>query len=106
MNDIRVLKDEELKQVSGGVQLNAFAVPDENGEKYYRVKMTAISDNTKVAVIKKLRGLTDLGLKEAKHTVENLPTTICDHVLYDKAMDVYNSLIEAGALCYIEEMNQ
>jgi large subunit ribosomal protein L7/L12 len=51
----------------------------------------------KVAVIKAVRGLTGLGLKEAKDLVESAPAPIKEGVSKDEAADVKKQLEEAGA---------
>ena len=51
----------------------------------------------KVGVIKVVRALTGLGLKEAKDLVEAVPATIKEGVPKDEAQDVKNQLEEAGA---------
>ncbi len=51
----------------------------------------------KIAVIKVVRGLTDMGLKEAKEAVDGCPTTLLTAVNKDKAEDAKTQLEEAGA---------
>ena len=51
----------------------------------------------KVGVIKVVRALTGLGLKEAKDLVEAVPANIKEGVSKDEAEDVKNQLEEAGA---------
>jgi large subunit ribosomal protein L7/L12 len=51
----------------------------------------------KVAVIKAVRGLTGLGLKEAKEAVEGTPTTVKEGVDKAEAEDVKKQLEEVGA---------
>ncbi len=51
----------------------------------------------KVAVIKAVRGITGLGLKEAKGAVEGTPTTVKEGVDKAEAEDVKKQLEEAGA---------
>ncbi len=51
----------------------------------------------KVAVIKAVRGITGLGLKEAKDAVEGTPTTIKEGVEKAEAEDIKKQLEEAGA---------
>ena len=51
----------------------------------------------KVAVIKAVRGITGLGLKEAKDAVEGTPTPIKEGVDKAEAEDVKKQLEEAGA---------
>jgi len=51
----------------------------------------------KVAVIKAVRALTGLGLKEAKEAVESAPSTLKEGVSKDEAEEAKKSLEEAGA---------
>ncbi len=62
----------------------------------FDVVMTSFGSN-KVAVIKAVRALTGLGLKEAKEAVEGAPTTIKEGVSKDEAEEVKKALEEAGA---------
>jgi len=58
--------------------------------------MTSFGDN-KVGVIKAVRAITGLGLKEAKEMVEGAPSTIKEGVSKDEAEEVKKQLEEAGA---------
>ncbi|MEW7976101.1 MAG: 50S ribosomal protein L7/L12 [Candidatus Sedimenticola endophacoides] len=62
----------------------------------FDVVMTSFGAN-KVAVIKAVRGVTGLGLKEAKEAVEGAPTTLKEGVSKEEAEDVKKQLEEAGA---------
>jgi large subunit ribosomal protein L7/L12 len=62
----------------------------------FDVIMTSFGGN-KVAVIKAVRALTGLGLKEAKDAVEGAPTPVKEGVSKDEAEDVKKQLEEAGA---------
>ena len=62
----------------------------------FDVILTGFGDN-KVAVIKAVRGLTGLGLKEAKDAVEGAPTTVKEGVSKAEAEDIKAKLTEAGA---------
>lgn len=67
----------------------------------FDVVMTSFGSN-KVAVIKVVRGVTGLGLKEAKEAVEGAPTTLKEGVSKDEAEDVKKQLEEAGAAVEIK----
>ena len=56
----------------------------------------------KVPVIKVVRSLTGMGLKEAKDLVEAVPATIKEAVNKDEAEDVKKQLEEAGATVEIK----
>ena len=62
----------------------------------FDVVMSSFGSN-KVAVIKAVRAITGLGLKEAKDAVEGVPSTIKEAVAKDEAEDVKKQLEEAGA---------
>ena len=62
----------------------------------FDVVMTSFGDN-KVNVIKVIRGVTGLGLKEAKDMVEGVPATVKEGVSKAEAEDVKKQLVEAGA---------
>ena len=62
----------------------------------FDVVMTSFGAS-KVGVIKAVRALTGLGLKEAKDLVETSPGTIKEGISKDEAEDVKKQLEEAGA---------
>lgn len=72
----------------------AAAAAEEKTE--FDVVMSSFGGN-KVAVIKAVRAITGLGLKEAKDTVEGAPSTIKEAVSKDEAEDFKKQLEEAGA---------
>ena len=51
----------------------------------------------KIGVIKVVRALTGLGLKEAKEAVEGAPTTLKEAVSKEEAEEAKKQLVEAGA---------
>lgn len=51
----------------------------------------------KINVIKAIRAITGLGLKEAKDMVEGVPATVKEGVSKDEAADLKKQLEEAGA---------
>ena len=73
----------------------AAAAPAEE-QTEFNVNMTSFGAN-KVAVIKVVRAITSLGLKEAKDLVEGAPTNIKEGVNKDEAEDLKKQLEEAGA---------
>ena len=62
----------------------------------FDVVLTGFGDN-KVAVIKVVRGLTGLGLKEAKDVVEGAPSTLKEGISKAEAEEAKKQLEEAGA---------
>ncbi|MEK6789906.1 MAG: 50S ribosomal protein L7/L12 [Pseudomonadota bacterium] len=67
----------------------------------FNVVMTSFGAN-KVAVIKVVRELTGLGLKEAKDLVEAAPKAVKEAVSKDEAADVKTKLEAAGATAEIK----
>ncbi len=62
----------------------------------FDVMLSSFGSN-KVSVIKVVRALTGLGLKEAKDLVEGAPSTVKEGVSKDEAADMKKRLEEAGA---------
>ncbi len=62
----------------------------------FDVVLTSFGAN-KVSVIKTVRAMTGLGLKEAKEAVEGVPTTVKEAVSKDEAEEAKKQLEEAGA---------
>ena len=62
----------------------------------FDVVLTAFGDQ-KIQVIKVVRALTGLGLKEAKDVVEGVPSAIKEGVTKDEAEDAKKQLEDAGA---------
>ncbi|MCK4841460.1 MAG: 50S ribosomal protein L7/L12 [Methylococcales bacterium] len=67
----------------------------------FDVIMTSFGGN-KVSVIKAVRGITGLGLKEAKATVEGAPTSVKEGVSKAEAEETVKTLEEAGASAEIK----
>ena len=62
----------------------------------FDVVLEGFGDN-KIAVIKAVREITGLGLKEAKETVEGAPKAIQEGIAKDKAEEIKAKLEAAGA---------
>ncbi|MDH5231483.1 MAG: 50S ribosomal protein L7/L12 [Gammaproteobacteria bacterium] len=73
---------------------DAGAAAEEQTE--FDVVMTSFGSN-KVAVIKAVRGITGLGLKEAKAMVEGAPAPVKEGASKAEAEDIKKQLEEAGA---------
>ena len=78
--------------VPGG---GAEAAPEEEKTEF-DVVITAVGDK-KIQVIKVVRAVTGLGLKEAKALVDELPGNVKEGVSKEEADDVVKQLEEAGA---------
>ena len=70
------------------------AAPAEQTE--FDVILTA-AGQSKLAVVKLVKELTGLGLKEAKELVDSAPKSIKEKVSKDEAEALKNQLVEAGA---------
>jgi large subunit ribosomal protein L7/L12 len=78
----------------------AAAAPAEEKTEF-NVVMDSFGEN-KVAVIKVVRAVTGLGLKEAKDLVEGAPSTVKEGVKKDEADTIKKQLEEAGAKATIK----
>lgn len=93
---------EEVFGVSAAAPVAIAAAPAGDGgaeaeEKTdFDVILEGFGDN-KIAVIKVVREITGLGLKEAKEAVEGAPKAIQEGVAKDKAEEIKAKLEEAGA---------
>jgi large subunit ribosomal protein L7/L12 len=102
VNDLAdILKDEHgiepaaaAVAVAGGAATGGDAVTEEKSE--FDVVLTA-AGGSKLAVVKLVKELTGLGLKEAKELVDNAPSNIKESVSKDEADGLKKSLEEAGA---------
>ncbi len=72
------------------------AAPAAEEKTEFTVVMTSFGEN-KVGVIKVVREITGLGLKEAKDLVESAPATVKEDVSKDDAEAIKKKLEEAGA---------
>jgi len=87
--------------VSAAAPAAAAAAPAAAGEaaeekSEFDVILTAMGDK-KINVIKEVRAITGLGLKEAKELVEGAPKAVKEGVSKDEAEEVKKKLEEAGA---------
>ena len=67
----------------------------------FDVVLTSFGEN-KVAVIKAVRTITGLGLKDAKAMVDGVPATIKEAVSKEDAEEAVKQLTEAGAVAEIK----
>lgn len=77
-----------------GAAGDAGAAAEEQTE--FDVVMSSFGEN-KVSVIKAVRAITSLGLKEAKDMVEGTPATVKEGVPKEEAEEIKKRLEEAGA---------
>jgi large subunit ribosomal protein L7/L12 len=81
-----------MMAMAGGPATDAAEV-EEKSE--FTVELTGIGDN-KIGVIKAVRAITELGLKEAKDMVDGAPTNIKENVKKEEAEEMKKVLEEAG----------
>ena len=74
----------------------AAAAPAAEEKTEFDVVMTSFGAN-KIAVIKEVRGITGLGLAEAKALVEGIPAKIKEGISKDEAEELKTKLEAAGA---------
>ena len=94
---------EEKFGVSAAAPVAAAAAPAAGGDgaaaeekTEFDVVLAGFGDK-KVQVIKAVRGITGLGLKEAKDMVEGAPSPVKEGVSKEEAEDIKKQLEEAGA---------
>jgi large subunit ribosomal protein L7/L12 len=80
----------------GGFMPGAAAAPAEEEKSTYDILLTAVGD-AKLEVIKAVREVLGIGLKEAKELVDKCPTTLKDGVQPDEAEKIKNTLEGTGA---------
>ena len=68
---------------------------DEEEQTSFDVVLTGAGDK-KIQVIKEIRGITSLGLKEAKELVEGVPKVIKEGVSQDEANEIKEKIEGAG----------
>jgi len=79
----------------------AAAAPAEEEKTEFDVVLTVCGAN-KIQVIKEVRAITSLGLKEAKEAVENVPTTLKEAISKAEAEEIKKKLEDQGATVEIK----
>tara|TARA_B100001027_G_scaffold98791_1_gene67863 strand:+ start:580 stop:957 length:378 start_codon:yes stop_codon:yes gene_type:complete len=93
---------EEKFGVTAAAPVAVAAAPADGGESVGDAKtefdvILKSAGQAKINVIKAVRGITDLGLKEAKELVDSAPKALKEGVSESEANDIKNQLEEAGA---------
>ena len=102
-----LIKDMEEKfGVSASASAVAAAAPAASTEaakeqSEFTVMLTAVGES-KVGVIKAVRAITGLGLKEAKDLVDGAPKAVKEGVSKEDAEAMQKQLTEAGATCELK----
>jgi large subunit ribosomal protein L7/L12 len=84
----------------GGGAAAAAAPAEEKTE--FTVVLTAVDGTKKINVIKAVREVTSLGLKEAKDLVDGAPKTVKEGVNKEEAENIKKKFTEAGATVEIK----
>jgi large subunit ribosomal protein L7/L12 len=82
--------------MAGGAGAGAAAAAPVEEQTEFAVVLTAVGAN-KINVIKAVREVTSLGLKEAKDLVDGAPKTVKEGVSKDEAETIKKKFTEAGA---------
>ncbi|MBQ9021075.1 MAG: 50S ribosomal protein L7/L12 [Eggerthellaceae bacterium] len=106
-----LVKDiEETFGVSAAAPVAVAAAPAAGGDaaaaggddkSEFDVVLEGFGDN-KIGVIKAIRDITGLGLKEAKEMVEGAPATVQEGVAKDAAEEMKAKIEEAGGACTLK----
>ncbi len=79
----------------------AAAAPAEEQTEFTVTLKGLSADDKKIAVIKEVRTVTGLGLKEAKDLVEGAPKTLKENVSKDEAAKIKEAITAAGGIVEI-----
>ena len=80
--------------IAGGAAAGDADVAEEKSE--FDIELTGVGDK-KINVIKVIRTITSLGLKEAKELADTAPSMVKEAVSKDEAEEIKKQLEEAGA---------
>ena len=100
-----ILKDEYgIEPAAGGaVMMAGPAASAEAAEEKTEFDVVLVEAGAnKINVIKEVRGITGLGLKEAKDLVEGAPQNVVENVSKQQADEIAKKLTEAGAKVQIK----
>ena len=90
-----------MAMMAAGPMAGAEADPAAEEQTEFDVILTVCGPN-KIQVIKEVRAVTNLGLKEAKEAVENVPTTLKEAVTKAEAEEVKKKVEAQGATVEIK----
>ena len=85
---------------AGGGDAAAAAPAEEKTS--FTIKLESFDAAQKIKVIKEVRGVTDLGLKEAKELVEGAPAVLKKDVKKEEAEEIKAKLAAVGAVVALE----
>ena len=85
-------------RAGGGGETDGDAAKVEEKQTSFDVKLVGFDASAKIKVIKEIRSMAGLGLKEAKDLVESAPTIIQKSVGIEAAEEIKAKLVELGAI--------
>jgi len=96
---VKAMEDKFGVSAAAPVAMAAGPAPaaEEEVKDEFTVMLTGVGDK-KIQVIKEVRAITSLGLKEAKELVESAPTAVKEAVSKDEAEQIKTKLEEVGAI--------
>ncbi len=80
----------------------AAAAPAEDADAEVNVILASVPADKKIAVLKEVRGITGLGLKEAKDLVDGAPKAVKEGIKKEEAEAIKKQLEAAGATVEIK----
>lgn len=83
-------------QVSGAQPQEAAEAPKAEEKAEFTVNLVSVGEK-KIQVLKELRSLVQLGLKEAKELIDSVPSIVKEKVSKDEAMEIKRRLEAMGA---------
>ena len=83
----------------------AAAAPAEDADAEVNVILASVPADKKIAVLKEVRGITGLGLKEAKDLVDGAPKAVKEGVKKEEAEAIKKQLEAAGATVEIKKFD-
>ena len=93
---------EEKFGVSAAAPVAVAAAPPEDADAEVNVILASVPADKKIAVLKEVRGITGLGLKEAKDLVDGAPKAVKEGVKKEEAEAIKKQLEAAGATVEIK----
>ena len=89
----------DASAATGGTMVMASSMATEEVEEKteFNVMLDEVPGDKKIAILKVVRSITGLGLKEAKQLVESAPQQIQESVSKEAGEDIKKQLEEAGA---------
>lgn len=88
----------DASAAAGGAVVMATAGPTEEVEEKteFNISLDEVPADKKIAILKVVRGITGLGLKEAKELVESAPKVIQEGIAKETAEEAKKQIEEAG----------